>query len=54
MEFSHECALAIFQSDAPFPVNFDDAWQWIGYSSKQKAKSKLTNNFEEDIDFLTK
>ena len=54
MEFSHERALALVQSTDQFPVDFDDAWQWIGYSSKQKAKSKLTNNFEEDIDFLTK
>ena len=54
MEFSHECAHALVQSTDPFPVDFDQAWQWIGYSTKQKAKSKLTNNFEEDVDFLTK
>lgn len=54
MEFSHELALALYQSSEPFPVNFDQGWQWIGYSSKQKAKSKLTNNFSEGTDFLTK
>lgn len=53
MEFSHELALALVQSDQPFPVNFEQAWRWIGYSTKQKAKNKLTNNFEEEIDFLT-
>jgi len=53
MEFSHELALALVQSNKPFPVDFDDAWRWIGYSTKQKAKNKLTNNFEEEIDFLT-
>jgi len=54
MEFSHELALALVQSDQAFPVDFDDAWRWIGYSTKQKAKNKLVNNFEEEIDFLTK
>lgn len=54
MEFSHELALALVQSDRAFPVDFDDAWRWIGYSTKQKAKNKLVNNFEEEIDFLTK
>jgi len=53
MEFSHELALALVQSNKPFPVDFDDAWRWIGYSTKQKAKNKLTNNFEEEIDFVT-
>jgi phage anti-repressor protein len=53
MELSHELALALVQATDPFPVDFDDAWQWIGYSSKQKAKTKLINNFEEGIDFLT-
>ena len=53
MEFSHELALALVQSHKPFPVDFEQAWRWIGYSTKQKAKNKLTNNFEEEIDFLT-
>lgn len=35
MEFSHELALALVQSDKQFSVDFDDAWQWIGYSTKQ-------------------
>lgn len=50
MEFSHECALAVFQSTAPFPVNFDQAWPWLGYSTKQKAKNKLLN-FELGVDY---
>ena len=52
MEFSHEIALALVQSDNPFPVNFDDAVQWIGYSTKQKAKNKLLNNFGTGIDYM--
>ncbi len=51
MEFSHELALALVQSTERFPVDFDTAWKWIGYSTKQKAKNKLTNNFELSIDY---
>lgn len=54
MEFSHELALSIVQSTDEFPIDFDAAWKWIGYSTKQKAKNKLTNNFEQEIDYLTK
>ena len=54
MEFSHELALALVQSADSFPVDFDDAWQWLGYSSKQMACKKLINNFEEGLDFLIK
>ena len=51
MEFSHELALSLVQSTDQFPVDFDAAWKWIGYSTKQKAKNKLTNNFELSIDY---
>jgi phage anti-repressor protein len=51
MEFSHELAIALLQSSDPFPIDFDDAWQWIGYSSKQKARNKLFHNFEPEIDY---
>lgn len=54
MKFSHELALALVQSTEQFPVDFDAGWQWLGYSSKQKAKNKLTNHFEKEIDYLTK
>lgn len=51
MEFSHELALSLVQSIEQFPVNFDAGWKWLGYSTKQKAKNKLTNNFEQGIDY---
>ncbi len=51
MEFSHELALAILKSNDQFSIDFDDAWQWIGYSTKQKAKNKLTNNFDLGFDY---
>jgi phage anti-repressor protein len=52
MEFSHELALSITQSSELFPINFDEAWKWIGYSTKQKARNKLINNFELEIDYI--
>jgi anti-repressor protein len=51
MEFSHELALSLVQSIKPFPIDFELGWQWLGYSSKHKAKEKLKRNFEEGIDF---
>lgn len=51
MEFSHELALSLVQSTEQFPVDFDAGWKWLGYSTKQKAKNKLTNNFEQGIDY---
>ena len=52
MEFSHELALALVQSTEQFPVDFEDGWRWIGYSTKQKAKDKLFNNFEAGVDYI--
>lgn len=54
MELSQSLVLSIVKSDERFPVDFDDAWQWIGYNAKSKAKNKLVNNFEEEVDFLPK
>ncbi|BAU12900.1 hypothetical protein LEP3755_34330 [Leptolyngbya sp. NIES-3755] len=41
----------IVQSQVEFPVDFDDAWQWVGYSRKDSAKDALIRNFEEEVDF---
>lgn len=54
MEFSHDLAIALVQSEDQFPVDFDNAWQWLGYSTKQMARKKLVNNFDQDLDFLIK
>ncbi|WP_013325676.1 hypothetical protein [Gloeothece verrucosa] len=53
MLFSQQTALTLIQSNDPFPVDFEQAWNWIAYSTKQKAKNKLLNNFEKGIDYLT-
>ena len=52
--FNKELALTLIESDIEYPVNFDDAWQWLGYGSKQSAKKKLTRNFKEGIDYSSK
>jgi phage anti-repressor protein len=51
-EFSITLAQEFVESNNPFPVDFDLAWQWLGYSTKQKAKSKLVNNFDLDLDYV--
>lgn len=35
------------------PIDFDAAWKWAGYSTKQKALKSLKSKFEEDSEFLT-
>ncbi|WP_013334935.1 hypothetical protein [Gloeothece verrucosa] len=51
MEFSQQLAITLIESKDEFPVDFEEAWNWIGYSTKQKAKNKLLNNFEPEIDY---
>jgi hypothetical protein len=41
----------IAQSIDPYPVDFDDAWQWVGYTRKDHALEMLNANFEEGTDF---
>ncbi|MBW4674731.1 MAG: hypothetical protein KME52_12075 [Desmonostoc geniculatum HA4340-LM1] len=49
--FTQDLAIHLHNSKEQFPIDFEDAWQWLGYSTKQKAKTKLFNNFDEDVDF---
>jgi phage anti-repressor protein len=48
-----DVALALYQSQETeqFPIDFDDAWQWLEYSRKDHAKGFLTANFAETLDF---
>jgi phage anti-repressor protein len=41
----------IAESQDEYPVDFDDAWVWIGYSRKDNAKTKLVKDFVEDMDY---
>ena len=52
MQFSQPLALALIQSEERFLVDLNDAWQWIGYYTKQKAKNKLLNNFDLGTDYI--
>ena len=52
MDLSSEKIFALISSGKEFPVDFDDAWQWIGWTVKQTGKNVLLNNFEEGVDFL--
>lgn len=51
VDFDVNTALTLWESNDDFPVDFDDAWQWMGYSKKDKALKMLYVNFEEGVDF---
>lgn len=53
MDLTEGLVFELLYSDQEFPVDFDNAWQWLGYSTKQKALKTLKSNFKEGIDFLT-
>ena len=54
MKLAPEVVFAIIGSQDQYPIDLDDAWQWIGWKQKRDAKELLLNNFVEDIDFLRK
>ena len=41
----------LIQSREKFPVRFDNAWDWIGFSRKDSAKRTLVDNFTKDVDY---
>lgn len=51
--FNLVIAQQLIDSDDEFPVNFEDAWQWLGYSRKDKALDTLKSYFEFGLDFST-
>jgi len=52
MNLSTENIFGLLQSTKEFPVDFDEAWQWIGYGRKGAAKEALLNaGFFLGIDF---
>lgn len=50
-DFDLNTALTLLDSTDDFPVDFDAAWQWLGYSRKDSAKRILLDNFVENLDF---
>jgi phage anti-repressor protein len=52
INFDFQLAQSIYTTDNQFPVDFDDAWQWLGYSRKDSAKRHFDKcNFIQDVDF---
>ena len=52
IEFNQDLALQLLESEVEFPVDFEDAWIWLGYSRKDVAKRSLLNcGFIEELDF---
>ncbi len=52
VSFTLELAQSFYESADEFPIDFDDAWQWLGYAKKQNAKDLLIEYFEESLDFI--
>ena len=48
MDLTPEIVFSLIQSDEKFPVDFEDAWQWIGYSRKNAAKLALTGSSDKN------
>jgi phage anti-repressor protein len=43
--------MTIARSAEQYPVDFDQAWQWVGYARKDSALRALKESFIEGIDF---
>ncbi|WP_448268695.1 hypothetical protein [Nostoc sp. DSM 114159] len=52
LTFDKSLALSLYQSDEQFPININDAWQWLGYTNKRTCADTLKNNFIINEDFL--
>lgn len=53
-EFSLVVAKNLVDSSEQFPVDFDLAWQWLGYSTKSDAKVSFKScGFIETFDFIS-
>lgn len=52
MDLTPDNIFGLLRSSDDFPVDFDDAWQWVGYSRKDNAKAALLSaGFLEGTDF---
>lgn len=51
MDLTPDNVFGLLRSTDEFPVDFDDAWRWIGYSTKGNAKRLLEEDFEKDLDY---
>jgi phage anti-repressor protein len=54
-EISTDLVFGLYKSQEEFPVDFDIAWQWLGFTQKNNAKRSLLDcGFEEGVDLLIK
>lgn len=51
MDFNIELAQSLLDSPDQFPVDFEQAWQWLGYTRKDSALKTLKNYFIFGEDF---
>lgn len=51
LNFDLNTALTLLDSADQFPVDFDRAWQWLGYAKKQNCLDKLKSSFVVGEDF---
>lgn len=41
-----------YDAKTEFVIDLDDVWKWLGFSTKQKSKMLLENNFVKEIDYV--
>lgn len=51
-EFTLSLAQELFQSTEDYPVDFDLAYKWLGYTRKDNALQTLKDNFEKNVDYI--
>lgn len=48
-----DTVFALLQSSETFPIDFDDAWRWLGYKRKDYAKDILVRGrFRKGVDYV--
>ncbi|HEY9873597.1 MAG TPA: P63C domain-containing protein [Candidatus Obscuribacterales bacterium] len=52
MDLTPEVVFSLIQSGEEFPVDFDDAWRWTGYTQKKTALKKLRKHFDKGVDYI--
>lgn len=53
MDFNIELAQQLLNSSEKFPVDFEEAWMWLGFKTKGNAKRSLLNSgFIENEEYL--
>lgn len=51
MQLSLDRVNQLTQSPEPYPVDFDHAWRWVGYTRKSNAQKALEAYLVKDFDF---